>query len=83
MKTFLKFSALALAATLAVGCTSVTKEQAAREAVTNEAVATAQSRADAAFSKADEALVAAQKAQQTADESNERALRMLEKSSRK
>ncbi|MFJ5285086.1 alanine-zipper protein, partial [Pseudomonas sp. NPDC088429] len=36
-----------------------------------------------AYRKADEALAAAQKAQQTADEANERALRMLDKASRK
>jgi uncharacterized protein YceK len=83
MKTFIKFSALALAAAIASGCSGVSKEQVAREAATNEAVAAAQSRADAAFTKADEALAAAQKAQQTADEANERALRMLEKASRK
>ncbi|MBI6885148.1 Lpp/OprI family alanine-zipper lipoprotein [Pseudomonas putida] len=83
MKTFLKFSALALAASVAVGCSTHSKEQAAREAATNEAVAVAQSRADAAYSKAEEALSAAQRAQQSADESNERAVRMLEKSSRK
>jgi hypothetical protein len=34
-------------------------------------------------STSDEALAAAQKAQQTADEANERALRMLDKASRK
>jgi hypothetical protein len=83
MKTLIKFSALALAAAIASGCSGVSKEQATREAATNEAVAAAQSRADAAFTKADEALAAAQKAQQTADEANERALRMLEKASRK
>ncbi|MDF5997373.1 alanine-zipper protein [Pseudomonas aeruginosa] len=42
-----------------------------------------EARADEAYRKADEALGAAQKAQQTADEANERALRMLEKASRK
>ena len=83
MKTLIKFSALALAAAIASGCSGVSHEQAAREAATNEAVTAAQSRADAAFTKAGEALAAAQKAQQTADEANERALRMLEKASRK
>ena len=39
--------------------------------------------ADATSDEADEALAAAQKAQQTADEANERALRMLEKASKK
>jgi uncharacterized protein YceK len=57
MNNVLKFSALALAAVLATGCSSVSKET--------------------------EALAAAQKAQQTADEANERALRMLDKASRK
>jgi uncharacterized protein YceK len=58
MNNVLKFSALALAAVLATGCSSVSKETEAR-------------------------LTAAQKAQQTADEANERALRMLDKASRK
>jgi hypothetical protein len=58
MNNVLKFSALALAAVLATGCSSASKETEAR-------------------------LAAAQKAQQTADEANERALRMLEKASRK
>jgi hypothetical protein len=57
MNNVLKFSALALAAVLATGCSSASKET--------------------------EALAAAQKAQQTADEANERALRMLDKASRK
>ena len=83
MKTLVKFSALALAAALATGCSSANREQLAIQAANTEAIAIAQARADSAFQKADEALVAAQKAQQTADESNERALRMLEKSSRK
>jgi type VI protein secretion system component VasK len=60
MNNVLKFSALALAAVLATGCSSVSKETEARLTAT-----------------------AAQKAQQTADEANERALRMLEKASRK
>jgi phage protein U len=47
------------------------------------AAARSQARADEAYRKADEALAAAQKAQQTADEANERALRMLDKASRK
>jgi uncharacterized protein YceK len=64
MNNVLKFSALALAAVLATGCSSVSKKT-------------------KAYRKADEALAAAQKAQQTADEANERALRMLEKASRK
>jgi predicted outer membrane protein len=65
MNNVLKFSALALAAVLATGCSSASKETEARLTAT------------------DEALAAAQKAQQTADEANERALRMLEKASRK
>jgi hypothetical protein len=64
MNNVLKFSALALAAVLATGCSSASKETEARLTAT-------------------EALAAAQKAQQTADEANERALRMLEKASRK
>jgi hypothetical protein len=65
MNNVLKFSALALAAVLATGCSSASKETEARLTAT------------------DEALAAAQKAQQTADEANERALRMLDKASRK
>jgi type IV secretory pathway VirJ component len=83
MNNVLKFSALALAAVLATGCSSVSKETEARLTATEDAAARAQARADEAYSKADEALAAAQKAQQTADEANERALRMLEKASRK
>ncbi|MFJ2326672.1 alanine-zipper protein [Pseudomonas sp. NPDC087690] len=73
MNNVLKFSALALAAVLATGCSSASKETEARLTATE----------DAAYRKADEALAAAQKAQQTADEANERALRMLDKASRK
>jgi len=84
MNNVLKFSALALTAVLATGCSnSMTKESEARLTATEDAAARAQARADEAYSKADEALAAAQKAQQTADEANERALRMLERASRK
>ena len=76
MNNALKFSALALAAILATGCSSVSKETEARLTATEDAAARSQARAD-------EALAAAQKAQQTADEANERALRMLDKASRK
>ena len=69
MNNVLKFSALALAAVLATGCSSVTKETEARLTATEDAAARAQARADEAYRKADEA--------------NERALRMLEKASRK
>ncbi len=83
MNNVLKFSALALAAVLATGCSSVSKETEARLTATEDAAARAQARADEAYRKADDALAAAQKAQQTADEANERALRMLDKASRK
>ena len=79
MNNVLKFSALALAAVLATGCSSMSKETEARLTATEDAAARAQARADEAYRKADDALAAAQKAQQTADEANERALRMLEK----
>ena len=82
MTNVLKFSALALAAVLATGCSN-TKEIEARLTANEDAAARAQARADEAYRKADEALAAAQKAQQTADEANERALRMLQKASRK
>lgn len=79
MKNVIKLSAIALAATLSVGC-AVTKDELA--AVDNTATS-AQVRANDAYNKANEALAAAQRAQQTADEANQRALRMLEKASRK
>jgi hypothetical protein len=63
MNNVLKFSALALAAVLATGCSnSMTKESEARLTATEDAAARAQARAD---------------------EANERALRMLERASRK
>lgn len=82
MTNVLKFSALALAAVLATGCSS-SSEIESRLTANEDAAARAQARADEAYRKADEALAAAQKAQQTADEANERALRMLEKASKK
>ena len=83
MNNVLKFSALALAAVLATGCSSLSNENEARLTATEDSVARAQARADEAYSMADQAMSAAQRAQQTADEANERALRMLEKASRK
>ena len=60
MNNVLKFSALALAAVLATGCSnSMTKESEARLTATEDAAARAQARADEAYSKADEALAAA------------------------
>ncbi len=83
MNNVLKFSALALAAVLATGCSSVAKETDARLTAVEDSVMRAQARADEAYSKAGDAMSAAQSAQQTPDEANERALRMLEKASRK
>ncbi len=83
MNNVLKFSALALAAVLATGCSSVAKETDARLTAVEDSVMRAQARADEAYTKAGDAMSAAQSAQQTADEANERALRMLEKASRK
>ncbi|GGM24027.1 major outer membrane lipoprotein [Pseudomonas asuensis] len=83
MNNALKFAALALTAALATGCSHASKESEARLTATEDAAARAQARADEAYRHADDALAAAQKAQQTADEANERALRMLEKASRK
>lgn len=82
MTTALKISAVALAALLAAGCSN-TKEIEARLTANEDATARAQARADEAYRKADEAVAAAQKAQMTADEANERAMRMLEKASKK
>lgn len=75
MTTALKISAVALAALLAAGCSNH-KEIETRLSANEDATARAQARAD-------EALATAQKAQQTADEANERAMRMLEKASKK
>lgn len=84
MKRLLQFSALALAASMAVGCSStISKETEARLVANEDATAKAQLTADAAARKADEAIAAAYAAKQVADEANERATRMLEKASRK
>ncbi|MHD0644996.1 Lpp/OprI family alanine-zipper lipoprotein [Pseudomonas aeruginosa] len=83
MKNVLKFSALALAAALATGCSSASKETEARLTAVSDVSEKAAARAEEAYARADQALAAAQKAQQTADEANERALRMLNKASRK
>ncbi|MBE0959006.1 hypothetical protein IH773_27030, partial [Escherichia coli] len=48
----LKFSALALAAVLATGCSSHSKETEARLTATEDAAARAQARADEAYRKA-------------------------------
>lgn len=61
MNNVLKFSALALAAVLATGCSSVSKETEARLTATEDAAARAQARADEAYRKADDALAAAQR----------------------
>ncbi len=56
MNNVLKFSALAFAAVLATGCSSVATETEARLTATEDSVARAQARADEAYSKADEAM---------------------------
>ena len=58
MNNVLKFSALALAAVLATGCSSMSKETESRLTATEDAAARAQARADEAYRKADEALAA-------------------------
>lgn len=84
MKRFLQFSALALAASMAVGCTStISKETEARLVANEDATTKSQLTADSAIRKADEAIAAAYAAKQVADEASERSLRMLEKASRK
>ncbi|MDZ4337223.1 MAG: outer membrane lipoprotei OprI, partial [Pseudomonas sp.] len=55
MNNVLKFSALALAAVLATGCSSISKETEARLTATEDAAARAQARADEAYRKADDA----------------------------
>ena len=86
MNTFIKLSAVSLAALVAVGCTSQKKIDQDIKA-NEEATAKAQERADAAYAKADEALgaaiTAAETAQLAADEANAAAMRMLEKHSQK
>lgn len=85
MKNVLTVSAVALAAVLAAGCsnTQYQQETTSRLSATETATARAQARADEAYRKAEEAMAAAQRAQQAADEANERAMRMLETTSRK
>ncbi|MGM4838996.1 hypothetical protein NBA59_23040 [Salmonella sp. NW1263] len=72
MNNVLKFSALALAAVLATGCSSVSKETEARLTATEDAAARAQARADEAYRKADDALAAAQKAQRSCQQRRRR-----------
>jgi outer membrane murein-binding lipoprotein Lpp len=81
MNNALKLSAVALVAVFAAGCSSSDLE--ARLTQNETATSAAQARADEAYRLADSAMAAAQKAQMTADEANERALRMLEKASKK
>lgn len=83
MKNVLKLSALAVAAVLATGCTHLSKENEARLVAAEDNSSRALARADEAYRKADAAAAAASIAQQTANEANERALRILERSSRK
>ena len=68
MNNVLKFSALALAAVLATGCSSVSKETEARLTATEDAAARAQARADEAYRKADEALACLLYTSDAADE---------------
>ncbi|POZ99919.1 hypothetical protein C4E44_32535, partial [Pseudomonas sp. MWU12-2312b] len=59
------------------------KETEARLTATEDAASRSLARADEAYRQADEALAAAPTAQRSADEANERALRRLDKASRK
>ena len=58
MNNVLKFSALALAAVLAAGCSSATKETEARLTAVEDSVMRAQARADEAYSEAGDAMSA-------------------------
>lgn len=86
MKSLAIIPAVALSALLVTGCAGNNtqhEETSSRLSQGESATARAQARADEAYTKAEEALAAAQRAQQTADEANERALRMLDRTSRK
>ena len=66
------------------GCSNQhAKEMSQRMEDVENSAATARLRADEAYNKAEMAMSAAAQAQKTADEANERALRMLERSTRK
>jgi outer membrane murein-binding lipoprotein Lpp len=76
------FVVITLALTAGCGHRHAQEMNARMEAVENTA-ATARLRADQAYNKAEMATSAASQAQKTADEANERALRMMEKATRK
>jgi regulator of protease activity HflC (stomatin/prohibitin superfamily) len=65
------------------GCSHKGQEMNQRMESVENTAATARLRADEAYNKAEMAMSAAAQAQKTADEANERALRMVEKSTRK
>ncbi|OIN53147.1 Lpp/OprI family alanine-zipper lipoprotein [Pseudomonas costantinii] len=84
MNKYLSTALLALLLATTAGCSHQhAKELDARlEAAENNA-ATARLRADEAYNKAEKAAELADQAQQTADDANARAIRILEKSTRK
>lgn len=81
MKVAVSLIAGALVALLATGCAHTRQhgDTLTRLSAAETAAASAQARADEAYRDAAEALAVAQRAQKSADEANERALRMLER----
>lgn len=75
---------LLVGAVAVTGCTSISKQELESRIVrAEESVKAAHLRADKAEEVARQALVTSQKAEQTAAESNERGLRILERTSKK
>lgn len=84
MNKYLCTSLLALSLALSAGCSHQhAKELEARLDGAENNAASARLRADEAYIKAEKAAAAADQAQRTADEANARAIRMLEKATRK
>ena len=84
MNKYLCTSLLALSLAMSAGCSHQhAKELEARLDDAENNAASARLRADEAYIKAEKAAAAADQAQRTADEANARAIRMLEKATRK
>ncbi|UZE08858.1 Lpp/OprI family alanine-zipper lipoprotein [Pseudomonas corrugata] len=84
MNNYLSTALLALLLAATAGCSHQhAKELDARLDGAENNAATARLRADEAYNKAEKAIELAGEAQRTADEANERAIRMLEQSTRK
>lgn len=83
MKHLTSIALLAIVLGTTAGCSHKGHEMNMRMESLENTAATARLRADEAYNKAEMAMSAAAQAQKTADEANERALRMLERSTRK